>query len=87
LKREPHQELLLLDQTKFGKVGFSLKNWILNCIIVFTFVCLKGWKSSLTIYVFHRNTTDKLSLANEIQEVRKSQEFLNEKYEKMMKQL
>ena len=41
-------------------------------------------KLTETISLFQRNTADKLSiLVNEIQEVRKSQEFLNEKYEEM----
>jgi len=41
-------------------------------------------KLTETIRLFQRNTADKLSiLVNEIQEVRKSQEFLNEKYEGM----
>jgi len=39
-------------------------------------------KLTETISLFQGNTADKLSiLVNEIQEVRKSQEFLNEKHE------
>jgi len=42
-------------------------------------------KLTETITLFQRNTADKLSiLVNEIQEVRKSQEFLNEKYKNEM---
>ena len=44
-------------------------------------------KPTETISLFQRNTADKLSiLVNEIQEVRKSQEFLNEKYEEWNEQ-
>jgi len=45
-------------------------------------------KLTETISLFQRNTADKLSiLVNEIQEVRKSQEFLNEKYEEMKNEM
>ena len=41
-----------------------------------------------TISLFQRNTADKLSiLVNEIQEVRKSQEFLHEKYGEMKNEM
>jgi len=41
-----------------------------------------------TISLFQRNTADKLSiLVNEIQEVRKSQEFLHEKYGEMKNEI
>ena len=44
-------------------------------------------KLTETISLFQRNTADKLSiLINEIQEVRKSQEFLNDKYEEWNEQ-
>jgi len=44
-------------------------------------------KLTETITLFQRNTADKLSiLVNEIQEVRKSQEFLNKKYEEWNEQ-
>ena len=45
-------------------------------------------KFTETISFFQRNTADKLSmLVNEIQKVRKSQEFLNEQYEEMKNEL
>jgi len=45
-------------------------------------------KLTETIRPFQRNTADKLSiLVNEIQEVRKSQEFLNEKYEEVKNEM
>jgi len=45
-------------------------------------------KLTETIRLFQRNTADKLSiLVNEIQEVRKSQEFQNEKYEEMKNEM
>ena len=45
-------------------------------------------KLAETISLFQRNTADKLSiLVNEIQEVRKSQEFQNEKYEEMKNEM
>jgi len=45
-------------------------------------------KLTETISLFQRNTADKLSiLVNEIQEVRKSPEFLNKKYEEMKNEM